>query len=266
MTRKTPDWIALNAFVDGELSPQDAAPVAHAIEADAALAEQFALLHQLKGGIAHALPPAPADLLAAPATGPGAWRRGIGLVAACAVAASLAATILFWPEPSGLTVRDAFVASTRDYHARWISADTTGPAVPTPAVLDALTNFGRLPVLPDLEPSGLLIALAEVHDFAGNRVLQVGYRGYHGCHLSLFVWSGAPLRPGPLTRHDPLERSHAWQAGDLSYLLLALGMAPSRFELIAEKVEDATRGYRPLDEHEREQLAANRRQSARCQV
>jgi hypothetical protein len=66
--------------------------------------------------------------------------------------------------------------------------------------------------------------------------------------------------------NNSLERFHAWQVGDLDYSLFAKGMDKSRFELIGEKVENATRVNRPLDRNDRTELAENKRNTTRCQT
>ncbi len=60
------------------------------------------------------------------------------------------------------------------------------------------------------------------------------------------------------------ERAFGWQTNDLGYLLFATGMDGSRFDLIAQKVEQETRSHTPFDQRTREALAESKRTSAHC--
>jgi hypothetical protein len=174
---------------------------------------------------------------------------------------------LWWATLTQAPDTRPILASARALHERWLQTDMTGEVESTPVVLAALTRFGRLPVVPDLESTGLEIATVGVFDEQPDSpMLQIGYRGHHGCHLSLFVVADRQLRlpvdPGATGR----EQSSAWQVGDLGYLLFAIGMDQSRFDLIAEKVEHATRTSAPFSVLDQQQLAANRQASTRCQA
>lgn len=264
MSESRPDWMALNAYVDGELTPDAAARVARAAGADPDIASQISVLYRLKGGLKDALPSAPPDLVALlPAPLP---RRGWrGLLVAGALAGSLAAVAVGIGFRGQAPAVDLF-ATVRTTHADWIRADGGGALAPTPAVLDALAQFGRLPLLPDLAAAGLDLARVETLDTASGNLLHVAYRGHHGCHLSLFVVAGPGLAAPPQAAGAAMERRYAWGVADLSYLLYAQGMDPARFDFIAAKVEQATRAFAPLNPLDREQLASNTRESAHCQV
>jgi hypothetical protein len=267
MTTAPPDWKMLNAYVDGELSPQDAAAVAKAAGRDPAIADQISLLYHLKGGINAAAPAVPGDL--ASLMPPERRRPGKGWVAAAVAVVVLLGLSALWAQRTNLPLQarnDELLASARALHDQWLQTDTARSDDMTPAVLDALTRFGRLPVVPDLESTGLSIGQVAVFDEAQGRMLQIGYRGHHGCHLSLFVVDDGELSNFVIGDRATLERSHAWQVGDLGYLLLAQGMDRDRFDLIADKVEHATRTYAPLDSRDRQQLAANKLVSAHCKA
>jgi len=266
VTDRHVDWTRLNAYVDGELPPQDAADIAVAAEVDAAVAHQIAALHALKADASLALPPAPEDLLGGLPLAPA--RIGRRMKTAAAVAAVIAvvgvpAILMNAPAPMSQARETDLAASARQLHTSWLAHDETRAAIPTSVVLDRLTEFGRLPVLPDLEATGLSLALVDVVRSADGPLLQIGYRGQHGCHLSLFVAESWSLVAVPVT-DGAQERAYAWDAGDLAYLLLANGMDPSRFDLIAAKVEGATRTRTPLDDADRVALAENKRVSAHC--
>ncbi len=266
MSDPSVDWTRLNAYVDGELSPQEAASVANAAAADAEIARQISLLYKLKGDVGAALPLAP-EGLAASALAPArrTWPRRASLLVPVAAVAALVAALLLAALPDRGASDDDLLASAQRLHARWLARDEAQAAVQAPALMDSLTRFGRLPVVPDLESTGLAIGLVDVFERASGPVLQIGYRGHRGCHLSMFV-SAARLLADPAAPVEDPDRLHAWTAGELNYMLLARGMDRSRFDLIAGLVEGATRSRTPLDAADRLKLAENKRTSAPCQA
>jgi hypothetical protein len=259
-------WRKLNAFVDGELDAREAADVANAAAHDTETADQISLLYSLKGGIHEAFPSAP-DSLASVLAARRSRRLPTAVVAILALAIAACVMLVAGPAdtPPEQPQNDLF-ASARALHDEWLVHEAADRVDTPPVVLAALSRFGRLPVVPDLESTGLTVGLVSVSDLAGARVLQIGYRGQHGCHLSLFVFPEERLPVAAFSISDRLERVHAWRIEDLGYLLFARGMDDSRFALIAEKVEHSTRIKAPLDERARQELAANKRDSARCKA
>jgi anti-sigma factor RsiW len=266
MKNRTPDWCTLNGYVDGELSRKDAADVARAAADSPGVADDIALLNRLKGGVQDAFPAAPADLASLiPAEKP--WRLPMRAAACLALFAAAAAMLLMALWPAGLTPGDnGMLLEARNLHSHWLIQDREGPVDSPPVVLAAVSRFGHLPLVPDLESTGLSVQLVSVSDFAGKRMLQIGYSGQHGCHLSLFVAPAAAATPPYIAGLGSAERAYAWTAKGLAYLIFAKGMDTSRFDLIAEKIEAATRANAPLDAQAQQQLAENRRNSASCQA
>ncbi len=264
MTMRMPDWTTLNAYVDGELDAAAAAAVADAAGRDRAIADQIAALYKLRGVARQAAPEAPPDL----ADLMPARRR----ISPAALAASLAAAVLvgvaLWMALASMrapVLPSDLLATAQSLHDKWLSTDAHGPADAPPTVLlAALTRFGQVPVVPDLESSELSIALVTVAGGPDGRVLQVGYRGNHGCHLSMFVFADSRMPRSRASIAIGAERAYGWRVGDLGYLLFAIGMDENRLALIANTVEQATRAHAPLDAAARQQLAANKRLSATC--
>jgi hypothetical protein len=58
--------------------------------------------------------------------------------------------------------------------------------------------------------------------------------------------------------------AYAWRAGDLAYLLAAVGMDRGRFDLLAESVHRATIERLPFDDDTRVALLDSRRKSLPC--
>ena len=261
---RVPDWKTLSAYVDGELDPAAAAAVADAAGEDAAVAEQIALLYQLKG-VSHAVAPeAPADLADLVPKPRRIWPMAL---AACIAATVLVGTAL-WVATATMrppALPSDLLATARSLHGKWLTVDAGGPTNTPPVVLlTALSQFSQVPVVPDLESTELAIGLVSVAHGPDGPVLQVGYRGNHGCHLSLFVFPDARLPRTAVLVATRKERAYGWRVGDLSYLLFAVGMDENRLALIAAKVEEATRARAPLDAAARQQLAENKLRSVTC--
>lgn len=265
MSPPGPDWRTLNAYVDGELDPEAAGRVAEAAGRDPSVAGQIAALYRLKGIARSAVAPSPPDLMEGVAV---PVRPAVGRVAIGALVAALALGAGLWFAPTPRTtpaVPPAVMRAARDLHEKWL---VTGSPRATSAakMLAALSNFGSTPSIPDLRGTGLTIGFVASEKRAGHRVLQVGYRGRHGCRLSLFVFHdiGFARRSAEVVSGNIL--AYAWEARDLAYLLFAEGMDRNRFELIGREVARATRRGRPLDAREQTRLAQNRRESTSCKA
>jgi len=262
---RRPAWSTLSAYVDGELDADAAAEVADAAGSDdGATTEEIALLYQLKS-VSHASAPEPPRDLAAllPERRP----RRAAAFAAAAVALLLigSAAWVSLTATHAPTLPTDVLATARALHDQWLSVDEAKPAAAEPVVLlAALSEFGHAPVVPDLESTELAVGLVTVADGPRGLVLQVGYRGHHGCHLSLFVFANRELPSATVEVENGPEHAYGWRVDSLGYLLFAEGMDQTRLALIADKVEEATRAHAPLNNLAREQLAENKRHSASC--
>ncbi len=262
---RIPTWATLNAYVDGELDADAAAAIAEATGLeDGRIAEKIAVLYQLKG-LTHATRPIPerdlAELL------PKRRPRWPASVAAAAVALLIAGSAL-WVSMSAHrtpTMPSDVLNIARMLHTQWLSFDEAKASSAEPAVLlAALSQFGQTPIIPDLDSTELTISLVTVADGPKGRILQVGYRGNHGCHLSLFVFGNSGLPKAAVEVENGPEHAYGWRVNSLGYLLFADGMDRARLALIADKVEQATRAHAPLDSQARQELAENKRHSASC--
>jgi hypothetical protein len=206
---KKKDHLLLNALVDGELAPQERAEIAARLAVDRDFARAHATLARLKASIGEITNDAPAISLPRPPRP--AWRL-VGTAAAC-----LAAVIAI-----GLLARTEWPL---DHEA----ASTEGPTAIT------LASLPTWATIPRLDRAGLkLVGLAI--DPEKIPVFTATYRGPHGCRLDLRAWpvgSNAAMLVGT-SRHN-------WTAGNLAYELVAHGMPPWRFAIIAEAAEQQTR-------------------------
>jgi len=264
MMMSAPDWQALNAYVDGELAAPKAASVAEAVGEDPAVERQVDALYRLKGATQGAFPTAPEGLVGAPSRTECHRRAPLrSTVTALAIAATLAA---LWfglrPEPSTLPV--GLLETARGLHAEWLDSSGDDAANPPATLIAALAHFRQLPAIPDLESARLTVVRVRFAERPNGPVLQVGYLGRHGCHLSLFVFSDASLPEIMVRSNSGPERAYGWRANDLGYLLFARGMDGDMLDLIARTVEQQTRTRAPFDGDTREALADQKRNSSSC--
>jgi anti-sigma factor RsiW len=227
------DMEALNAFVDGELSPDEHAAVAARIAAEPPLAQAHATLTRLRAGIADY-----AAATQAPALSLQPRRTHRPLVAAAAALAALLAG----------------VALDQLYKVQ---------LVPPAAVADAgrepvqPASLGSRPMIPDLSAAGL--TLVRVDSAAGRPLdhLVAVYTGPRGCRLELHV---RPLDSAAIAAPQATHR-HAWVDGAAVYELVAFGMPLKRFAVVAEAAERQTRALSGPDQR---RLREARRNAPPC--
>jgi hypothetical protein len=267
------DWEAINAYVDGMLSPEEAAETAERISRDPALARQAAALSRMKVSVAAAfetetfkpdftgMPESPAPEQQAP---PG-WRRGL---AVAAVLIFIAAAVIFLsPDETGTP--NWLTAAYKQHEA--ISAQDTLATNQRFFNVAALSGFR--PFIPDLTAAKLhLFAMAPFHmdDPAGSKETGIilNFRGTRGCRLSYVSF----MLPDIDKRIDealyPFKVANAngysWRVGDIGYLLIATGMDIERLAVLSEAVHSASRKHQPFDDVARTRLAQSRAESRAC--
>lgn len=266
------DWETLNAYVDGELAPNEAAAVARHIAQDSPTAETAAALSSMKSALLEQaetpddfqlLPPAPA------ARKPARWQAAHTAAMAAAVVISLAAGALWhWDATragdAGLPAT-AWYQQAANIHQDWAAKNTAErpPSLNIPATAALTAPALRIP---DLSDSGLAPILLEAEAHLGGMTgYRIGYGGTRGCRLSFFVLQGKGEVPDHLTtRTDGGPQALAWRHDQALYLLLAESMAEARFDLIAQTLRDMTAEWRPLTPDIRTALQQNRQASAPC--
>lgn len=221
------DLLRLNALVDGELAPPERAEIAARLAVDRDLARAYAVLAQLKATIAVAADTVPAMSLPF-ARRPIRWWL---IAAAACIAFALAA---------GLLAGQWLVSGTGPG-----TASAEGPTAITLASLPVGTNIPRLDTA-GLKLVGLAIDPGKVP------LITASYRGPHGCRLDLRVWPAGAETP---TLTGTSRRT--WADGGLIYELVAHGMPPWRFAIIAEAAEQQTRSGSDHDRIDRRLRQAN---------
>ncbi len=253
-------WETLNAYVDGELTAEEAAAVARAVAADADLAREVAALSALKAGVAAAVASYPGTLAT------GRTERLLPWAAALAALTLFAAllgglawkTDLIYPAP-GLSLAESA-------HGEWIRARAAGADREAGAVLRTRLDSLRLDAyVPDL--AGVGLRFSGVHEVAarGGAGIHVGYLGPRGCSVSLVVF---PRRGGAESVLERLDRGarhvHYWRTGGADFYLLAQGMDPERLAETARVVFRMTRVRLPLDPESVLALERAREQALPC--
>lgn len=259
MTSDDERWQKLNAYVDGELPPAEAADIAAQVATDRRAAAAVATLARLKATTASAgVEGAPTAIAA---VRPRMARRWAMAAAAALVVAVTGAWVLY-----GRDTPDARVAALIERHAAWAEHGGT-EAVDSSTAARVLVGLGRLGMtaeIPDLSDAGLQLARIQVFDRPGSAGgLHVGYVGSRGCRVSLIIEPTTPDAEAA-NYHGTAATISAWVANGIAYTLLASGMHPPRFATIAASAEAATRSRTPLAEPVREALRGQRDGSPPC--
>jgi hypothetical protein len=240
-------WTMLNAYVDGELEPDQAAKVAAALAIDREAAAQVATLTRLRAAVKTASPmPAPPPFVL-PRARPRALRWAPWAAAACFALLIGAASLGIAHRQAGASSLSAAIAA----HQLWLAQSPPGTA-PRLGVELAGAEAGALP---DLSLASLRLVHLSL-DPAGRRGggMLAGYVGPNGCRIGLWI---APveeaLPPQPAVQNRDGLAIRAWRGEHASYALLGRGIDPARFDGIASLVARITRDEPGVP---REQVAA----------
>lgn len=268
MTGCQPSWVELNAYVDGELDAGRAESVARAVACDAEVAAQVAALRRLKTVAGRAVEQTPPAAPAPPRRQ--AVRRLAVLrlgVAACLAVLLLSAGLLLAERMIG-PGRASLVARGWAGHEAWLAGGAGGGVEPS-FLLTALAGLGPQARVPQLDAAKLRLDHVAMLPGSGDggALLHLGYRGLRGCRLSLFIFAAEGDWPGDYASAAGEGRlGVGWQVADLGYLLLARGMDPGRFDLIAATVAEATRLRQPFDAAARSALRRSREAGPPCRA
>lgn len=245
--RERLSWTTLNAYVDGELEPDQAAQVAAALAHDREAAAQVATLTKLRATVKAASPLPTPPPFALPQTRSGVARWLPWAAAACfALFVGAASLGIGTRQPSGSSLSAAVAA-----HQSWLAQSPAG-TVPRLGVELAGAEAGALP---DLSLASLRLVHLSL-DPAGRRGggMLAGYVGPNGCRVGLWiapVEAALPLQPAVQDRDGLSIR--AWRGERASYALLGRGIDSVRLDGIASLVARITRDEPGVP---REQVAA----------
>lgn len=248
-----------NAFVDDELDRKARGEVLEDSARDPRLARELSNLNRLKSEVEDSVE-VPDIELPAPTSRPWIGSRAIWTIAACL--ALIAVAGIEWmivPFSPGHGVPVAWAIET---HGSWEDAGVkpNGSAILRPA--NARLNAR----VPDLSAAKLYIAhIDDGKNPAGLPALVIGYRGTRGCRVTLLI-DPSPEQLGDKAINFEIDRLRAvvWKAGPLRHVILAEGMAPQRFKLIAQTVRRNSLERLPVDDPARTALARSRAASPPC--
>lgn len=215
----------LNAYVNGELDPDEAAAVARHAARDPQVAATLSTLQQLRAGVAglaSGLGDPPVRLPVARARIP--YRAAVAALL-CLSLVGVGSLVLRSASETG----DDFVEQLIASHDNW--AQPPEAVRPSAAV--------TLDILSLMAATGLRLA-ADVQHPGGLR--QTVFQGQRGCRLSLFELSVTPAQSGGrlmLDGSDDLLMA-AWQYEAVRYVLMARRMEEVRFATIANSMRAAT--------------------------
>ncbi|MFZ5791057.1 MAG: zf-HC2 domain-containing protein [Pseudomonadota bacterium] len=252
-------WERLNAYVDGELSPAEAAEVAAAVARDAELAGRVATLTRLKAATSGLAPQHPAP---PPPRLPARRSRSYALPLVASLVLLIVAAVSIWLWRPDSQPPDSWLAQAAASHRAWIQSAGAGEA---PGKVLAALQAGDIVDVPDLTDAHLSLVHAAAESKTGGVFL--GYRGIHGCRVGL--WIGAPspdlgAQPKPVASDD--IAGYAWRLGNTGYALLARGMDPSRLKQLADAVAKITGQGNRLNQEIRTALRNTAQTGAPCQA
>lgn len=261
-----PGWETVNAYVDGELSPVEAAQVAAAVARDRELASQVAILARLKAETAMLKRAPDRSRLPAATVRKRPW---IVTASAGAVTAAVILVSLMLVHRDTQLASPAWLLPARALHTQWVRQGIDAAALratPAPWAAHATQAFA-VPWVPDLRAINLRQHSVHQVDTAQDGVVHVGYTGPRGCMLSFVTWRGEhALASEPQRFGDGADAAWAWRVGDIGYLLLATRMAPERLAVVVEVVHEATLRRAPPGPEAQRQYLASRRTTAPCQT
>ncbi|MET0084726.1 MAG: hypothetical protein ABW079_17125 [Sedimenticola sp.] len=239
-------WETLNAYVDGELSPADAAEVAAAVAEDVALARQVADLTSLKAAVSESNHCESPDVDLEAAT-----RNHGGL----ARVASVAAVFLMGAVLSGLLFMGGHLSPpdqivyAEAVHGEWLASSREVGERNQARQLKVGLQELRLKVrIPDLTKVSLTHDGIKKISIGKGSGLHIGYRGPKGCMLSLVVFKnprGLGEALGEYSRDD--RTVYGWRTRNTGFYLLAYRMDPGRLSEIARVVHRMVQTRSVLD-------------------
>lgn len=269
-----PDYETLNAYVDGELSAEEAAVVAHAIACDGQIAHQVDVLSRLRSAVVESVeapnlstPDANTTELSHSSVSGRSVKTG--LIAAC-VAGMLMVGGTMLTRTYDRTVVDAWMLPAWEIHQTWDTPSSEAVVNLASVSNDSLANMDLASLnnayVPDLTSAKLFVAhVSGDHQFRGQNSLLVGYSGTRGCKVSLLATANTAPLSNELTYFERNTVSlYGWRVGELDYFLMAEGMDHGRFQSIADAAYSATRARLPISEEMRMALNESREKSAPC--
>jgi hypothetical protein len=222
-------WEKTNAFVDGELTPEQTEGIRLQAEHDPVLRAKIATLRRLRS----------VAMESATIDAAGIDRRTFGLslsfgLLGCAVLVFISLLAVAGVEPTAgprtaVTVFEDWVARQAD-------------APPIAATPIEVASWAGAP--PDLGAAHLeLVFMASPGTPSDGVVL--GYRGRHGCRVGLFIGPTDIADEAISGGRDDRLQIQRWSYGRTAFALFGRGMNEPRFAALADVVQSLTREHDP---------------------
>ena len=239
-------WKALNAYVDGELSPGDAAEVARAVVEDAALAQRVAYLTSLKAAVSELqLCDSPAIDLSASGRRLGrlSWVASVAIFSLLGV---LLSSLVFVGEQM---IPSDQIVYAEAAHGEWQASSLQASDSDQSGRLKVTLDMLELNVhIPDLSKVRLTYDGIKTVAMGTDEGLHIGYRGPHGCMVSLIAFKNPKDLTSDIRAFERDDRTvYGWRARNTGFYLLAFRMDPHRLTEIARVVHRLMQTHSVLD-------------------
>ena len=201
--------LVLNAFVDAELPPAEAARIAAVMADNPEIAQKVAHLHRIKAALS-AMP----DDLVLPAPTQSKQHGWSNLPAMRAVIAGFVLLCgVLWSAPLSGPEKPDIAISFMAEHDQWVAHGGAQTKASLPGGFDWIQ--------PVMNASGLRL----VHYSAAGSLQHFGFKGVNTCRMSLFVTQKASaMGPLQLSLTDKVQHAQ-WQLDTVSFEMIARDMA-----------------------------------------
>lgn len=223
------NWEKTNAFVDGELTPEQSERVRLRAEHDPVLRAKIATLRRLRSATRES---ARAELRES-------VRRAFGLrlsagLAGCAALFLLALLVATAVGPTAGSRTAATVFED------WFAQHADDPPIPAKPI--QVATWAGAP--PDLGAAHLELVFMASPGLPSDGVL-LGYRGRHGCRVGLFIGPTDVADQAVTGGRDVRLQVQRWSHGRTAFALFGRGMNEPRFAALAKAVQSLTREHDP---------------------
>lgn len=251
-----PGATELNAYVDGELSPERAARMAEAIARDRELAQEVAALLRLKTAAIAAFdmePPALPEMRERASRYRMSRWSAAAAVVVIILAASVATLISRIP-----TDADRVLSVMSDW-----KEERNHPVRSRPDSAAAEAKSAGLAKLAH-GLAALQLRVLKTHEVADGVAFDL--LGPSGCRLAVWAGPEAANVAGSRAFESQIQSGSAvvWQAGGTQYLLVSQNAPQQKFSALAAALQQATKDAAPFDEKTFATVADARSQSSPC--
>lgn len=224
------EWERLNAYVDGELSAEDAHAVEILIRSRSDLKQERDRLLALKSSLQSLRPESMSQLERSAEPGK---RPVMQIAASLLVAIGLGVAGLFFYQSSE---QKAHTPSSlhATFSGKTYVLQEENPKLTVSGM--GSNAFG----IPDLTPSALVLADVLTLNDQEPAVIAMHYRGQRGCRVTLVATGRSGSGQAPPSQNLEEVQSRTWQNEEFTFALLATGMDEQRFQSIADYAMENT--------------------------